>query len=421
MHRRVMALTPCVLVLPWFSDPRVRVTCINSDGSNFAIDIILNTEVAPKMSTYPLYDSTFHLYRLSPLYNGQSPLLDNLNLHARRLRQILSGDGPLAINSLDSLDGRGNSGSLISCSWELLGNELHWERAHQEEPEEDEISMVGEVSTREARGVHVDLEYEKGKHCAVLLGDPAKKHSISSFTNLPLLLVRMPVGLRDILLNYITTTFDSRISPMKLHSPFLTSSLERILERDGGTAAALSESVVKGLQLQLSFPSVAPMLKTMDVSITKDDLLEFLNHGNRLWQEEQGRFGRSGVIAGPFTAALSLYTQQHIALSLDHPGVLVSKFAYGALAVSADGKVKVLSSSEAVKEFWSGLIEEAAGHALGDVDILTQKVLKEKRDKHTVARQPLEEDQLPAEPPPPYELHDPATRRRTRKARSHHR
>ena len=373
------------------------------------------------MTTYPLYDSTFQLYRLSPLYNGQSPLLDNLDLHARRLRQILSGDGPTAINLVDGLNERSNFGNLKSCSWELLGDESQWERVHQEEPDEDEISMVGEVSSRDARGTHINLEYEKGKHHAVLLGDPSKKHSTSGFTNLPLLLVRMPAGLRGILLNYLTTTFDSRISPMKLRSAFLTSSLERILELDGGAAGALSDSVVKGLQIQLSFPPVAPMLKNMDISITKDDLLEFLNQGNRLWQEGRSRFEKSEVIAGPFTTALSIYTQHHIALSLSHSGVLVSKFAYGPLAVSSDGKVKVLSSSEVAKEFWSGLIEEAAGHVFGDADTLLQRnILKEKPNKQTTTRQALEEDQLPTDPPPPYELHDPATRKRTPRARSHH-
>jgi hypothetical protein len=372
------------------------------------------------MASYPLYNSTFQLYRLSPLYNGQSPLLENLNLHARRLRQLLSGNGPVTTNLSDDFNARNNSGNLKSCSWELLGDESQWERVHQEESDEDEISMVGEVSSKDARGTHIDLEYERGRHCAVLLGDSAEKHSISGFTNLPLLLVRMPASLRGILLNYLTTTFDARISPMKLRSTFLTSSLECILERDGTAAGTLSDSVVKGLQLQLSFPSVAPMLKTMDISITKDDLLEFLNQGNRLWQQERSNFEKSGTVAGPFSSALSAYIQHHIALGLDHSGVLVSKFAYGPLVASSDGKVKVLSSSEATKEFWSGLIEEAAGHAFSDVEDLLQKnVPKQKRNKQTATRQPLEEDQLPTDPPPPYELHDPATTKRTTRARSH--
>src|SRR5579871_3379504 len=131
------------------------------------------------MTTYPLYDSTFQLYRRSPLYNGQSPLLDNLNMHARRLRQILNGNGPAAIHLSDDLNVRSNFGHLKSCSWELLSDEAQWERVHQEELDEDEISMVEEVSSRDARGAYINLEYERGKHCAVLLGDASKKHSIS--------------------------------------------------------------------------------------------------------------------------------------------------------------------------------------------------------------------------------------------------
>jgi hypothetical protein len=73
-----------------------------------------------------------------------------------------------------------------------------------------------------------------------------------------------------------------------------------------------------------------------------------------------------------------------------------------------------LGSSEATKEFWSGLIEEVANHVFGDADGLMQKRVQ------TATRQPLEEDQLPTDPPPPYELHDPVMGKRTQRTRGRH-
>lgn len=98
------------------------------------------------MSTYPLYDSTFQLFRLSALYDGSSPVLDNLNLHARKLKGALNGDSSLRLSAASVLDDRKTGlGNLKSCSWGLLGDEAQWQRSHEEEDDDDEISMVRKV------------------------------------------------------------------------------------------------------------------------------------------------------------------------------------------------------------------------------------------------------------------------------------
>jgi hypothetical protein len=374
-------------------------------GASSALNCIM-------MSTYPLYDSNFQLYRLSPLYNGPSPILDNLNLHARKLREALKGDSSLSLNAGTILQaGYGTGfGTLKSCVWELLGDEAQWQSAHQDEADDDEISMAGEVSARDARGVRIELEYDKAKQHALILEQPTRKSSISGFTNLPLLLVSMPVPVREIFFRYLTTTFDCRISQMKLRSSFLSSSLERILARE--TVDIADGESLQSLQLQLSCPSVAPPLKNIDISISKDDLSEFLAHGKKLWQEQSTSTKQSGAISGAFTAALSAYLQQHIALSLDHPGVVVSRFAYGPFTVSSDGKIKVLRSSETAKDFWIRVIEEASGRELdgSTTSTPTDNALREKTTFQATPRQ-LQLDQLPTDPPPPYELHDPAKQR----------
>lgn len=360
------------------------------------------------MSIYPFYDSNFQLYRLSPLYNGPSPILDNLNLHARKLREALKGDSSLSLNAGTILQaGYGTGfGTLNSCAWELLGDEAQWQSRHQEEDEDDEISMVGEVSTKDARGVRIELEYDKAKQHALMLGQPNRKSSISGFTNLPLLLVSMPVPVREIFFRYLTTTFDCRISQMRLRSSFLSSSLERILARE--TPDVVDGESLQNLQLQLSCPSVAPSLKNIDISIGKDDLSEFLAHGKKLWREQSTSTKQSGAVSGAFTAALSAYLQQHIALSLEHPGVVVSRFTYGPFIVSSDGKIRVLQSSETAKDFWTRVIETSSHELDGSTTTTpTDKALRERTNFQATPRQ-LRLDQLPTDPPPPYELHDPA-------------
>jgi len=325
------------------------------------------------MPTYPLYDSNLQLFRLSPLYNGSSPILENLHLHARRLKGALTGQSSLDLGLAAPLTSNHDHGfgTLKSCTWELLGDEAQWQSAHVDEAEDDEISMVGEVSSQDARGIQIELEYDKAKQSALLLGKPDKKTSVPGFTNLPLLLVCMPVPVREIFFKYLTTTFDCHVSPMKLRSSFLAKSLERILDADRETDEVSQERSLKSLQLQLSFPSVSPSLKSIDISINKDDLSEFLDRGQRLW-EQQGISSKSGAITGSLTAALSAYLKQHIALSLDHPGVVVSRISYGTFLISGEGKIKVIQSSTIAKDLWEQIINEAGNGeftASADADI----------------------------------------------------
>ena len=370
--------------------PRAAVSaCLTRDGvcSTRRASILINTSirkqlkanrnssgqpaqpVALTMSTYPLYDSNLQLFRLSPLYNGSSPILENLHLHARRLKSALTGQSSLNLGLATPLPSNQDHGfgTLKTCAWELLGDESQWQSAHADEADDDEISMAGEVSPRDARGVLIELEYEKAKQSAILLGEPNQKTSVAGFTNLPLLLVCMPVPVREIFFKYLTTSFDCHVSSMKLRSSFLGRSLEKILDGDCATGVSQEHSL-KSLQLQLSFPSASPSLKSIDISINKDDLSEFLDRGKRLWQERSSSSNKSDAVSGPLTAALCAYLQQHIALGLDHPGVVVSRFSYGAFVVYGEGKIKVIQSSAIAKDFWEQVINETNRDFTGSND-----------------------------------------------------
>lgn len=378
---------------------------------------------------YPLYGSTFTIHRASPLYHGSNPLFTNLDVHARRLRETLIGDRSRGVQLPELYPGANTSGSLESCDWRLTGDEESWETA-QEEAENGEVPVIDPSS---ARGIQIELKFEKARHVAMLLGDQSQISSTPGFTSLPLFLIRMPAPLREIFIDFLATTFDARISPMRLRPSFLTAAVENILDK---TSAPEDEdptfsldSISKGIGIQLSFTSAAPLLRSIDVSIPKDNIRDFLSRGRRLWQQYQTESRATAQlsnrpqssITGPFSAALSTYLSNHISMTLDNPGVSVSKIAIGPYALAGDGKVKVLASSLPAVEFWEMLITEARGSGLGgslmkglqDSSMEDVAMEEEEEDEEILPREARRRakstrDSVPTEPPPPYELHDPA-------------
>jgi hypothetical protein len=363
---------------------------------------------------YPLYGSTFSLYRTSPLYHGANHIFNDLDLHARRLRENLAGDRARSLLLTDLQPELAGTGSLESCEWTLLGDEATWERQH-EAPDDTATDST------DALGLRVNLRFERAKYTALLIGEHSKMSSTPGFTSLPLLLIRMPATLRELFLDFLSTTFDTRVSTMKLRSSFLSSSLEGLLQQavpDGDEDPVLDlESLSKGVGLQLSFPSVTPHLKSLDLVIAKDDIRDFLSRGNNLWRQFQTR-NRADMlwaarpnsnVTGPFTAALSIYLNNHIAMEFENPAVVLSKVALGPFALAGEGKVKVLASSTAAVEFWAALIQEAQESGLES----SQKTPAVARGDLTRAdSRKRRMTSVPTEPPPPYELHDPARQSR---------
>ena len=373
---------------------------------------------------YPLYGSTFTLYRLSPLYHGNASLLGSLNVQARRLRDALTGDTLRGVQVAAELSGAPNAssgGALRTCTWDLIGDEAAWEKAHpQQDEDDDEISTIQPVSTQEACGIHIELKYEKAVHSAVLLGDPLKKSAVSGFTSFPLLLIRMPVPVRDTFLQFLSTTFDARMDPMKLRPSFLGSVLERILEQSGPEPPPDIGLLGKGLQIQLSFPSVTPLLKNIDITLLPSDVSEFTMRGRQLSQHHphlqntlnlpQGAEGIS-PIAGPFTKMLSEYLDSHLAMSLEHPAAVLSKVAVGPFAFSGEGKLKMVDSSPISQELWELILQEAQASRLR-----TKEEILMESDQHPWIpaidgrKSRAASSRLPTDPPPPYEEHDPSFR-----------
>ncbi|KAF2472870.1 uncharacterized protein BDR25DRAFT_302471 [Lindgomyces ingoldianus] len=324
---------------------------------------------------YPLYGTSYHLYRVSPLYHGESPLLSErgLRTHARRLRDLLKGDNVrgVEVDFAPTADAMPNLGPLEECNWNLVGDEDAWIDRHRQvlDPDSSQVSEV--VSPDRARGIEVEVGYERSAYSALLLRDPANTTSPDGFTALPLLLVKMPALIREVFLNYLKTAFDAHISPLRLPSTFLTSTLESYFHHLGApTSTQKIQDVIRKLHIQLAFPQTTDLLKHIDITIAGTDVPGFLAQGKLIPNSSQI----------PFTAALSKYLQKHLALDLSNPKVYISRIHCGAFTLAID-RLKIIApetqsevslseassapeasaSQLAVQELYSSLVCEASG------------------------------------------------------------
>lgn len=321
---------------------------------------------------YPLYNTTLTLHRLAPLYHGSdtaSFLADaTLEEHARRFHDILRGDVlrgvrvGLADTSSKNDEGLGRAGGLVDVKWVVLGDEDDWVAAGDGK-EMDEERDQSDLQ----RGIYVEIAYERIKYIAVLLRrwqdeeedvDEDGAEEDDGFTHLPLLLTRMPNSLRQTLLDYLTTTFDTRATPLKLPSSNLSTFLEDYLQdltdthtfsndpsiasHHRASAEATLRSAIKDIQFSISLPApTSPLLKTMDITVPKDDVAMFISTGQKILSrigQQQGE--------GPFMAALLQYASSHLAMNLSHPDLKIAKIACGAFVLGAEGKVKIFDPGE---------------------------------------------------------------------------
>ncbi|KAF2639620.1 hypothetical protein P280DRAFT_42154 [Massarina eburnea CBS 473.64] len=324
---------------------------------------------------YPLYNRTYLLYRVSPLHHGDGPLLHDgsLQTHAKRLREQLKGDSVrgVEVDFAGTQDALPKLGPLEACAWDLIGDEDAWIDRHRQlvDPEASQLSAV--MTAEQARGVEVTLEYERQSYSALLLRDPAVPAAPEGFTRLPLLLVKMAAPIRDIFLNYLRTSFDALVVPLRLPSAFLTSGLETYFGHlTAGSSTQSIQDVIRQLQVQLSFPNATSLLRHVDVTIAGRDVPGFVKRGKLLKNTQE-----------PFTAALALYLQRHLALDMSQPKVHISKISCAAFNLSSD-RLKLVApdtsydnsmddsitpeasaGQQAVHDFYTSLVREATGTA----------------------------------------------------------
>ncbi|KAI4910243.1 hypothetical protein J4E90_007676 [Alternaria incomplexa] len=326
---------------------------------------------------YPLYNRTYNLYRLSPLHCHDTPLLVDASLrtHAKRLKEQLKGDSVRGVQvDFVVADDTAKLGPLDECTWELIGDEDAWIDRHRQsmDPDASQLSSVSQLTPERARGLEVSLEYEKQSYNALLLRDPDVTSLQKGFTSLPLLLVKMPGPIRDIFLNYLRTTFDAHVAPLKLPSPFITSSLETYFKHLAARYSTQSiQDIIRQLHIQLAFPNTTTILKHVEITVAGGDISGFVDRG-RLLKDTHDK---------PFTAALAAYLRQHLALDISHPKVQISRITCNSFHLGTErlklvapdpladtsfsdegGASQDASASElAVQELYTSLVREAAG------------------------------------------------------------
>ncbi|OIW32307.1 hypothetical protein CONLIGDRAFT_554224, partial [Coniochaeta ligniaria NRRL 30616] len=403
----------------------------------------------------PFFNTTFSTHRVSPLYVGAEPLnQDRFSALAKRLRDLLVGDVVRGVEV--GLDGDGGvmarAGALeaVDLGWSSLASVLGIDREIMDSINGEEgrpasrdlgsdIGVApdpvwdGGVTSRRLRSVssrqalHISIRYE-GALCTALLvpvlggeedtglGDdleegvdgagiflPVPPNGLDSntpvnpghFCNLPLLLFRMPTPLRSIIVDFLSSTFDCRISPLRLGTRTLLTNLERwitVSKLMSGSAASKDVVITLGFSLPVSAspypetdePRTADLgLKSIDVIISPSELHRFRDEGTKHkppdaagkskrqvdWTEHAVKRRRvdanlleedwdwrykmrvdtnpSGSIAAPypFTEALGTYFDEHLALNLFDSKTKITKVACGGFVMS-ESRMKLFSPPE---------------------------------------------------------------------------
>jgi hypothetical protein len=288
-----------------------------------------------------LFNTSWTLHRLSPLHHGKDSetLLNDetaLKTYATRLRDHLTGDalaGLQASTATADDDALSKTGALKDCLWQP-------------------ISTRDDAPSTAFPGILVTLEYEHIIYKAALLADPESDPSHrKGSTSLPLLLTRFPTALRQTFISFLATNFDTYCSNLRLSSGFLCSGLGMyvdVLRAERGSV----EDVIKELQLTLAFSaSIAPALKTLNVSVSRASLAGFL----RDQSAPKSRTLRQ-KLKSPFIANLTEYLDTHLAMKLDLDGssenqvskkhVRLSKVACAAFVLGSEGRLKLVVAAD---------------------------------------------------------------------------
>lgn len=342
----------------------------------------------PASQQYPLYNTTFTLYRLSPLYTGSNLPLNNgtLHQHARRFRDILVGEVLRGVRvGLDLEDNvLARAGALQTVTWKLLPEEEAWTTEDGTELGNGDTTMGLAIS----RGISVTVIYEKIVYRAILLrarregsydetGDSAREDE-DGFQHFPLLLSKMPGPLRETLADFLAATFDAKVSALRLPSTYLTRTFEKYLSdisigEDGeflelGERSRALRNIIKEIAVYLGFdmPDGSASLKTIDIQVAREDLPRMITNGKQIGRQETGD--------NPFLNALTAYIKAHLALNMADERVKVVRIACGAFVLGGEGRVKITqplssadgnnSQSRATRRLLNGLISVATGGSL---------------------------------------------------------
>ncbi|KAI2614811.1 kinetochore complex Sim4 subunit Fta1-domain-containing protein [Hypoxylon fragiforme] len=286
------------------------------------------------------FSTTFTTYRASPLHVGSKEALTptRLLVLARRLRDTLVGDVVRGVQvGLESDASLGRTGALISVDWRWLDASQVLEGRKSRRKGSPELGNDDSNSSERGgrpRVLCIELTYENARFGALLLPDLSRDEDASdsssnqpswtwqtegngsragdvdqsAFLDLPLILFRMPVPLKAVLLDFLSSTFDCRIAPLGLGTRTLVNAWETWLSDSPSTPGrrALSKDVLLTLGFHIGPPEPTPDgkennnnnnnedpssrkleppqlgLKTIDISIPAREVRRFLRMGKGL-------------------------------------------------------------------------------------------------------------------------------------------
>ncbi|CAI4213113.1 unnamed protein product [Parascedosporium putredinis] len=222
----------------------------------------------------------------------------------------------------------------------------------------------------------------------------------SHFLRLPLLLLRMPTSLKNVVTEWLSGVFDCHISPLSLGTRGLVRIWETWLKSVPlPTQGPAAKEVV--ITLGFSLPHLADEpadgtsdneqrdgndnvprgvqqgLRSIDITMQPEDISRFVEAGLRIaqnrtaagpkpwvgdartrrilaggheqdgwaWKTEAGQTGDEADDEQPFVDALALYLDTHLALNLFHPSVRVTKIASSGFVLTGS-RLKVSKTKE---------------------------------------------------------------------------
>lgn len=237
----------------------------------------------------PFLNTTFSTHRVSPLYIGAFPLTqDRLHTLSLRLRDLLVGDVVRGVEvgldrgADDAAMRRAGALELVSVGWARLeslvgryvaGDNEETSEARDRKSDKASGAQATTPSPGKRRALQISLQYENTECVALLLpgtNSPLQPEEHASsihntptsvassdlraskmdgadsgFLNLPLLLLRMPAPLKTVIIDFISRTFDCRISSLSLGTRSLVGALERWMENSRiPTKGPLAKDVV---------------------------------------------------------------------------------------------------------------------------------------------------------------------------------
>ncbi|VUC32240.1 unnamed protein product [Clonostachys rosea] len=375
-----------------------RISSVSQASSAFQSSNAADTDAD---AVPPFFNTTFSTHSVSPLYIGPGGLTPvRLELLGRRLRDVLVGDvvRGIQIGLESSLTPGGQVGPLRSVKLQWFDAKAVLGSATDSQ---GEGSAWEELSDEEKRGLWIQIRHENAAYVAILMPGSAgqgelgrsswemypgqeqtgKKLDNDNFLRLPLLLLRMPAALKNVIGEWLATTFDCRVSRLALGTRTITAVWEDWIQTVGLSPRGPDFVITLGFNAPLPDPdqsddeektSTQSGLRTMDIMIQPKDLQRLVRVGKTLekkktdaaWENDPRERRRlagpnndngwawrfeEGAPSQPFLEALATYINHHLALNMFHPSVRVEQISCGGF-VLGQSRLKVVQQGELTKK-----------------------------------------------------------------------